>query len=106
MLGGVGPIDAGKRRPWADWIHTSRDLGALIRGYSKWDDVPGSVTAALESIVRAHRIAMTEPRGPTYVALDAGMQEEPLSPPVAMPELERLRLPAPAAPSASSVQEA
>ena len=72
MLGGVGPLDAMKRRPWVDWIHTSRDLGALIRGYIKWDDLPGSVPAALESIVRAHRIAMTQPRGPTYVALDAG----------------------------------
>ena len=64
MLGGVGPLDAMKRRPWVDWIHTSRDLGALIRDYIKWDDQPGSVAAALESIVRAHRIAMTLPRGP------------------------------------------
>ena len=53
MLGGVGPMDAVKRRPWVDWIHTSRDLGALIRGYTKWDDQPGSITAALESMVRA-----------------------------------------------------
>src|SRR5216110_3835230 len=47
LLGGVGPLDAMKRRPWVDWIHTSRDLGALVRGYSKWDDLPGSVPAAL-----------------------------------------------------------
>src|SRR4051812_19235899 len=87
MLGGVGPLDAVKRRPWVDWIHTSRDLGALIRGYSKWDDLPGSVSAALESIVRAYRIAMTNPRGPTYVALDAGIQEEQLSTPMPMPAL-------------------
>ncbi len=66
MVGGVGPLDAVKRRPWVDWIHTSRDLGAIIRDYTKWDDLPGSVAAALESIVRAHRIAMTYPRGPTY----------------------------------------
>jgi len=85
MLGGVGPIDAVKRRPWVDWIHTSRDLGAIIRDYIKWDDLPGSVAAALESIVRAHRIALTHPRGPTYVALDAGMQEEPLPAQVPMP---------------------
>src|SRR5436190_10338290 len=42
MLGGVGPMDAMQRRPWVDWIHTSRHLGALIRGYTKWDDQPGS----------------------------------------------------------------
>ena len=41
LLGGVGPLDAMKRRPWVDWIHTSRDLGALVRGYTKWDDLPG-----------------------------------------------------------------
>ena len=61
MLGGVGPMDAVKRRPWVDWIHTSRDLGALIRGYVKWDDQPGSIAAALESMVRAYRIATTAP---------------------------------------------
>ena len=52
LLGGVGPIDAVKRRPWVDWIHTSRDLGGLVRGYTKWDDQPGSVSAALEAMLR------------------------------------------------------
>ncbi len=79
LLGGVGPIDAVKRRPWVDWIHTSRDLGALVRGYTKWDDQPGSVAAALEAIVRADRIATTQPQGPVYVSLDAALQEEALS---------------------------
>jgi thiamine pyrophosphate-dependent acetolactate synthase large subunit-like protein len=106
MLGGVGPIDAVKRRPWVDWIHTSRDLGALVRGYTKWDDLPGSVTAALESIVRAYRIAMTHPRGPTYVALDAGLQEEKLAAPVRMPELARLPQAKESVPSRQSVHEA
>ena len=72
MLGGVGPIDAVKRRPWVDWIHTSRDLGALVRGYTKWDDQPGSVPAALEAILRAYRIAMTLPHGPVYVCSRRG----------------------------------
>ena len=76
MLGAVGPMDAVKRRPWVDWIHTSRDLGALIRGYTKWDDQPGSVAAALEAMVRAYRIATTAPCGPVFVNLDATIQEE------------------------------
>ena len=67
LLGAVGPVDAVKRRPWVDWIHTSRDLGALVRGYTKWDDQPASVPAALEAILRGYRIAMTAPRGPVYV---------------------------------------
>ena len=27
VLGATGPIDAEKRRPWIDWIHTARDQG-------------------------------------------------------------------------------
>jgi acetolactate synthase-1/2/3 large subunit len=88
MLGGVGPMDAIKRRPWVDWIHTSRDLGALIRGYTKWDDQPGSIAAALESMVRAYRIATTAPCGPVFVNLDATIQEES-SQQVAQPALDR-----------------
>src|SRR5258708_843032 len=85
LLGGVGPMDAVKRRPWVDWIHTTRDLGALVRGYVKWDDQPGSVAAALESIVRAHRISTTLPQGPVYISLDAALQEEALATPVPQP---------------------
>ncbi len=97
MLGGVGPIDAVKRRPWVDWIHTARDLGALMRGYTKWDDQPGSVPAALESILRAYRIATTLPEGPVYVALDAALQEEDLPLPVPLPPLDRYRAASPGA---------
>jgi thiamine pyrophosphate-dependent acetolactate synthase large subunit-like protein len=89
LLGGVGPIDAVKRRPWVDWIHTSRDLGALVRGYTKWDDQPGSVSAALEAMLRAHRIATTPPQGPVYVSFDAALQEEGLPAPVPLPSLDR-----------------
>jgi len=89
LIGGVGPMDAVQRRPWVDWIHTASDLAALVRGYTKWDDQPASISAALESIVRAHRITTTAPQGPVYVCLDAALQEEAVSPPPAMPELAR-----------------
>jgi len=75
ILGATGPVDAVKRRPWIDWIHTARDQGALVRGYSKWDDQPASPAAAREAVLRAAWIANTAPCGPTYVNLDAGMQE-------------------------------
>ncbi len=42
VLGATGPVDAAKRRPWIDWIHTARDQGALVRAYTKWDDQPAS----------------------------------------------------------------
>ena len=105
LLGGVGPIDAVKRRPWVDWIHTTRDLGALVRGYTKWDDQPGSVAAALESILRAYRIAMTQPQGPVYVSLDVALQEEELAAPVPLPALERFRAAASGAPPDAAVHE-
>ena len=79
ILGATGPVDAAKRRPWIDWIHTAADQGALIRGFTKWDDQPASPTAAREAMLRAGWIATTAPRGPTYVNLDAGMQEAKLS---------------------------
>jgi thiamine pyrophosphate-dependent acetolactate synthase large subunit-like protein len=31
VLGATGPVDAVKRRPWIDWIHTARDQGSLVR---------------------------------------------------------------------------
>ncbi len=40
VLGATGPVNAELRRPWIDWIHTSRDQGAYIRSLIKWDDQP------------------------------------------------------------------
>ncbi len=76
ILGATGPWDAAKRRPWIDWIHTCSDQGALVRNYTKWDNQPGSVAAAMEALVRAAQIAQTAPRGPVYVNLDTTIQEE------------------------------
>lgn len=106
MLGAQGPIDAVQRRPWVDWIHTTSDLGALIRGYTKWDNQPGSVTAALEAVVRAHRITTAEPKAPTYVCLDAGLQEEMLQAPLELPDLKRFPTPQPPDPPLELVADA
>jgi len=54
VLGATGPVDAEKRRPWIDWIHTSRDQGASIRSIIKWDDQPSAPQALVESMHRAH----------------------------------------------------
>jgi thiamine pyrophosphate-dependent acetolactate synthase large subunit-like protein len=89
ILGATGPVDAVKRRPWIDWIHTARDQGALVRGYTKWDDQPASPMAAREAVLRANWIANTAPRGPTYVNLDAEMQESKLADPVAPIDAKR-----------------
>src|SRR6201997_4636288 len=35
VLGATGALDATRRRPWIEWIHTARDQAALIRNFSK-----------------------------------------------------------------------
>jgi thiamine pyrophosphate-dependent acetolactate synthase large subunit-like protein len=75
VLGATGPVDAVKRRPWIDWIHTARDQGALVREYTKWDDQPTSPGAAREAILRGTWIANTVPCGPVYINFDAELQE-------------------------------
>src|SRR5256886_8628015 len=69
VLGATGPVDAMKRRPWIEWIHTARDQGAIVRNYTKWDDQPASPGAAREGLLRAAWIANTQPQGPVYVNL-------------------------------------
>lgn len=102
IIGATGPVDASARRPWIEWIHTSKDQGGLIRNFVKWDDQPGSVPAAVESILRARQISLTAPFGPTYVCLDVELQEDRLEAAVELPKLSRFD-PAPA-PSASQAQ--
>src|ERR1700722_17227672 len=83
VLGATGPVDAAKRRPWIDWIHTAQDQGALVRNYVKWDAQPASPEAALEALLRAAWMADTAPMGTDYVNLDAALQEAPLEHPLA-----------------------
>jgi thiamine pyrophosphate-dependent acetolactate synthase large subunit-like protein len=106
ILGATGPVDAVHRRPWIDWIHTSRDQGSLVRGYTKWDDQPASPAAAREAILRAGWIANTAPRGPTYVNLDAGVQEEKLPAPVAPIDTQRFMPQAEPAPAPDAITSA
>lgn len=106
ILGATGPVDAVKRRPWIDWIHTSRDQGALVRGYTKWDDQPASPAAAREAILRANWIANTEPCGPTYINLDAEVQEMKLPDVIAPIDTARYMPPMESAAPASVIAQA
>jgi len=106
VLGATGPVDAMKRRPWIDWIHTARDQGALVRGYTKWDDQPASPVAAREAVLRAGWIANTAPQGPTYVNLDASMQEAKLAEPVLPIDAQRYMPPVESAPSTEAIKRA
>lgn len=106
VLGATGPVDAAKRRPWIDWIHTARDQGALVRAYTKWDDQPASPAAAREALMRAMWIAQAVPQGPVYVNLDAEMQEAKLAEPLAPIDVTRFMPPVASAPGADAVAKA
>ena len=103
VLGATGPVDASNRRPWIDWIHTSADQGALVRNFTKWDDQPASVSAAIEAVSRAHQITDTAPKGPVYVNLDASLQEQLLPGKLPLPKMSRHRPASPAAPNAQAL---
>ncbi len=94
VLGATGPMDTARRRPWIDWIHTALVQGTQVRDYVKLDDQPASVAAIPEAFLRAWRVARTEPLGPVYLCLDAGLQEEALERPVPGPDVGRFQ-PAP-----------
>ena len=99
VLGATGPVDAHKRRPWIDWIHTAQDQGAMVRNFTKWDAQPASIPAAQEALLRARQIATTAPQGPVYVCFDAALQEAKLPGPQAMPDPDRYLAPPPARPA-------
>ena len=106
LLGATGPVDAAKRRPWIDWIHTATDQGALVRDYVKWDDQPGSITAALEALARAVQIAATAPQAPVYVNFDAALQEAELADVPSLPDVARFAPPPPAQPDPAALAAA
>jgi acetolactate synthase-1/2/3 large subunit len=90
VLGGAGPMDTERRRPWIDWIHTSNIQGNAVRDFTKWDDQPSSIAALPQALARARAVALTEPAGPVYIALDADLQERALEGPIEYPDWTRV----------------
>jgi len=80
-------IDVAERRPGVEWYHSAQDAAAMVRDYTKWDDLPISLTHFGESAVRGYKIAMTPPRGPVVLVADSELQERPVE------DLSRLHVP-------------
>lgn len=78
MIAGNGPIDAAKRRPWIDWIHTSTHLPTAVNEFVKWSDQPTSQVATVESLYRARKLMDVGVPAPVLVAVDFDVQEQPL----------------------------
>jgi acetolactate synthase-1/2/3 large subunit len=80
-------IDATKRMPPVEWTHSVQDAAAMLRDYTKWDDLPISLPQFAESAVRAYKIAMTPPMMPVLLIADGELQENPI------PSEAKLRIP-------------
>lgn len=72
-------IDASMRRPGVEWDHSVQDSAAIVRDFTKWDDLPISLPHFAESAMRAYKIAMTPPTMPVVLVADSELQERPIS---------------------------
>ena len=106
VLGATGALDAVRRRPWIEWIHTARDQGALIRNFIKWDDQPSSVGAVQEAVLRANMIAQTAPKGPVYLNFELALQEDEIDAVPPMPDTSRFAPPAAPEPGGALLRRA
>jgi thiamine pyrophosphate-dependent acetolactate synthase large subunit-like protein len=102
VLGATGPVDAARRRPWIDWIHTANVQGSHVRDFVKWDDQPMSVAAAVESVQRALLLATSAPEAPTYVCLPVEVQEDPVEGTVGVSPMRPIGR---AAPASEAIEE-
>src|SRR5215831_1203170 len=71
-------VEADKRMPGAEWVHSAIDPAAIVRDFVKWDDQPASLQHFAESAVRAYKISTTPPMAPVLLSLDQELQENPI----------------------------
>ena len=98
-------LDATKRRPGIEWMHSAQDVAAIARDYTKWDDQPISLQHFAESSVRAYKVAMTLPMMPVMIVADSELQELPAENPAAL-RIPKLTLDSPPQADSGSVAEA
>jgi acetolactate synthase-1/2/3 large subunit len=103
ILGNI--IDETKRVPGVEWAHSVQDAAAMVRDFTKWDDLPISLTHFAESAVRAYKIAMTPPTLPVVIVADGELQENPISADAKM-HIPKLTLAAPPQGDTGAVTEA
>jgi len=74
VLGGSGPELPRERRS-LDWTHSASTQADLVRDFTKWTANPIDESGTLEAIAQAHRFSRSAPMAPTYVTVDAEVQE-------------------------------
>jgi acetolactate synthase-1/2/3 large subunit len=85
ILGGSGPLNPADRR-WIDWLHCASTQSDIVKNYVKWTEEPTTPQWHLDAIAKAHKVALTAPRGPVYVTLDCGIQEQKIDGPLTIPD--------------------
>jgi acetolactate synthase-1/2/3 large subunit len=99
-------LDATKRdAAYGEWPHSVQDAAAMVRDYTKWDDLPISLQHFGESAVRAYKVAMTPPMGPVLIVADSELQEHPIEGGMT-PHVPKLTLASPPQGDSGSVAEA
>ena len=86
VMGGSGPADP-KLRRGIDYEHSANVQGQIVRDWVKWDDEASTAQGVCDSIARAYKISNTGPMGPTYVSVDAGIQETKLTEAIDIPDM-------------------
>jgi len=59
LLGGTGPMDSSRRRPWIEWIHTALSRATTFR-FREWTIKPANAAGVAESILRGYRLMTAE----------------------------------------------
>jgi acetolactate synthase I/II/III large subunit len=96
VLGGSGPLDPSDRR-WIDWLHCASTQSDIVKNYVKWTEEPTTGQWHLDAIAQGYKVALTAPRGPVYVTLDCGVQEQKIAGELRMPDPKYFQPPAPSA---------
>ncbi len=105
LLGGSGPSDPAARRP-VDWVHSATTQAQLVRDFVVWDAEPATPQAFVADVARAAQRALSAPRGPAYVSLDAAVQEQRLPGGLELPDLSLMRPAPPTAPAPDCLSDA
>lgn len=95
-------FDALDRGTAQGWSHSVQDAAAITREFTKWDDMPMSLTHFAESATRAYRLSMTPPMAPVVLVVDVPLQERPV--PTPAPRVPKLTQPAPPAGDPATVE--
>jgi benzoylformate decarboxylase/acetolactate synthase-1/2/3 large subunit len=79
--------------------------GNVVRDYTKWDEQPTSIHSVHEAVARGYRVAVSEPAGPVYLTLDAGLQEDRLEEDIEPLDVTRYKVPSRIGPDPAALRE-